>query len=128
MSIQIEGHQKVFCYKDDVDDAAWTKLISSNFKDMRTGATPTASKFTEVSILNLGPTKLYISLGHDPVVNTGADEAVNAGLLRAQAIEIAAGAFLHLELGGIGIDELNIRTSDHETKGIVQIHGILAFN
>lgn len=126
MSIQKEGDQKVFCYRNNVASNAWTSLSSSDFKSMRSGiAAKLGAEFTEVSIMNLGSVKVYVTFGYEPTVNTGVNEAINAGLLRAEGVEIAAGAFMHIELGGTAVTKVSLRTSDANTDAEVQVQGVL---
>ena len=128
MGTQIEGQQKVFCYTNNIAHNAWTSLTSSDFKSMTTGYSADARKgFAEVSFLNTGATRLYISFGYEPTVNAAGNEAANAALLQAQAIELSAGSFLHIELTGTEVSKISVRTSDPDTTGAIQTHAILLY-
>ncbi len=126
MSVQIEGQIKAFCHTAGIAHDAWSTIKSEDFKVMTNGGAVDAGlKFAEVSFLNTGSSKVYISFGDTPTINAIADEAANAALMRAQAIELVSGSFLHVELAGTEVGQITIRTSNHAATAELQTHAIL---
>ena len=126
MSVQIEGQIKAFCHTTGIAHNAWTTIKSEDFKSMTSGAAVDARlKFAEVSFLNTGASRVYISFGATPTINAGNVEADNAVLMRAQAIELSPGSFLHVELAGTEISQITLRTSDNAATAELQTHAVL---
>lgn len=121
----IEGQQKSILYKSDVTSAAWTTISSTDFALMKTGNPASKGFFAEVTAHNVGDKTVYISFGHKPVVNIGADNAANTEAMRAVGVELKPGAFYNIELTGTFVDEVNLRCSAQgAADGKVQLQAI----
>jgi hypothetical protein len=126
MSVQIEGQIKAFCHTTGIAHNAWTTIQSADFTMMNNGRVADPGfQFAEASFLNTGASRIYISFGATPTINAGNDEAANAELMRAQAIELSPGSFLHVELVGTEISQITLRTSDSAATAELQTHAVL---